>query len=112
MAHLRWRIRRTWPGFLLAFALALASCGGGGKRVASVEDEDVGAQLACESVQKNWAKVAVDPAAYPGEAGEIVGYAGSADDPGLREAAEAFDRDPSVETWDRFKTRCDELGLT
>jgi hypothetical protein len=82
-----------------------------GKQV-TTNEEDVGAELACESVRQNLEKVASDPAAYPGEAAEIVGYAGSADDRGLREAAEAFDQDPSVEKWDGFKKRCEELGLT
>ena|ERR687892_204289 len=93
----------------IALVLALAACG-------SVDgtgglDEDVGAQLACEAVRENWAKVAADPTAYPGEAGEIIGYVQSADDPGLQRAAAAFDRDPSSRTWKRFRTRCEELGL-
>jgi hypothetical protein len=96
---------------LAAAVVILVSCGGGSPGAGDGLEEDVGAQLACEAVRENWEKVAEDPTSHPGEAGEIVGFAESADDPGLRAAAEAFDRDPSSRTWERFRTRCEELGL-
>lgn len=100
---------RIGRALLVATLVALGACTDDSEE-GGLED-DVGAQLACEGVRENWAKVAADPLAYPGEAGEIVGAAESADDPGLREAAEAFDRNPSSATWDLFLTRCEELGL-
>jgi hypothetical protein len=105
---------RPRPTALLLAAIVAVACGGGGEGRGGAPEDDVGAQLACEAIAENYDEILADPEAHPGELGEIIGYAQSADDPELRDAAERFNEGPTSGLTEAFKDirrRCVELGL-
>lgn len=98
-------LRRSLVALTLAVVVGCASDGGGGG-----SDVDVGAGLACPKAREYGEAILADPMGHAGEAGSIIGAAQTADDAQLRRAAESFEANPSVATFQAVLDRCVALG--